>query len=64
MTGYRTLIAVVVSVLGGLGVFQTLGIAGEDVAKVLDLILSAIAGLVALYFNYKNHKELERASLR
>lgn len=64
MTGYRTLISIILSILGGLGVFEKLGLAQTDVANVLDLILSAAAGLAALYFNYRNHQNLERAGLR
>lgn len=64
MTGYRTMVSILISILGGLGFFQRIGATNDEVAQVADLVISAIAGLVALYFNYKNHQELERAGTR
>jgi len=52
------MISIVLSVAGGLGVFEKLGITQDEAAQVIDLGIAFAMGLSALYFNYVNHKKM------
>lgn len=59
LKGYRTYLAIVLSLLGSFGAFEKLGVTQEDVAQTVDLGLTFVAGVVALYLNWKNHQEMK-----
>lgn len=71
LIGYRTHIAVVVSLLGGLGLLEQLGTTVADanalveqVLKFLDLGIAIGFSVYALWRNHKNHQEMENAGIR
>lgn len=69
--GYRTHIAIIVSILGGLGVLEKLGLTVEatnqlveQILKFADLGIAIGSGVYALWLNHKNHVEMENVGLR
>ena len=58
MNGYRTYTMIILSILGGMGVFEKLGVTQEDVANSIDLAIQLGAGVFALWLNYQNHKKM------
>lgn len=64
MKGYRTTLAILLSLLGGVGVFERLGVTQDEVAQFIDILFTAVFGLTALYLNRKNHLEMKEAGLR
>lgn len=59
MQGYRTYVSILLTVAGSFGFFERVGVTQEEVSKVIDLVVVAVAGVAALYFNWKNHKQMK-----
>mgnify|MGYP001500572772 CR=1 FL=1 len=59
MQGYRTYVSILLTVAGSFGLFERIGVTQEDVAKVIDLVVVAGAGIAALYLNWQNHKKMK-----
>ncbi len=59
LAGYRTYIAIVLTLLGSFGVFEQIGVSKEEVAKFIDDVLVVVAGATALYLNWENHKKIK-----
>ncbi len=71
LIGYRVHISIIVSLLGGLGIFEKLGTNVADVNSIVEQVLKfadlGIAvgfSLYGLWRNHKNHSEMENAGIR
>ena len=62
LQGYKTWIGIVITLLGTLGVLENLGVTGEQVSNIADVVFQLIGLLVAAYGNYDAHKRLEEVT--
>ncbi len=58
LQGYKTWIGIALTLLGTLGVYDKLGIAQDQVAKLIELASQFVGLAITIYGNYDSHKRL------